>query len=168
MAILKILQYPDQRLRCAGQVVTDIKAVVVQRIIDNMLETLAHTEHCFGLAATQLDIQNPPTITVINHPEQEGIVLCLVNPVIVAATGKQVEEEGCQSIFPDALSAKVVRAADVTVEALDRDGQPVQIVATGFFAKGLQHEIDHLNGILYVDRLSPLRRALFERQRAKL
>jgi peptide deformylase len=164
MTLLSILQYPDLRLRNKAKVVTNPRSPEIQKIISDMLETLAQAESCAALAANQLDIQNPPAITVINPILDNEETLCLINPAIVEKSGESIEEEGCMSVCPNKISAKVPRANQVTVKALNRDGKPIELKAEGFFARVLQHEIDHLNGILYVDYLSPLKRHRIEKK----
>lgn len=168
MAILQILQYPDTRLRRKGYTVTDVQSPEVQKIIDDIYETLAATKHCAGLSATQLAIDPAPSITVINPPLPGETPWCLINPKIIAASGSQIGEEGCMSVCPDMISAKVERYAHVKVTALDRSGKTVTIDADEILAVCLQHEIDHLNGILYIDHLSPLKRSRIEKKIAKL
>lgn len=168
MPLLKVLQYPSPKLRRKGIPVQDIKAEEVQQIIEDMLDTLHHTPHCAALAATQLGIENPPCITVIHHPEKTGEILCLINPEIINALGKQTDPEGCVSIFPDIISAQVERAKDIRVKAFDRAGKELVIDASDFLAKVIQHEIDHLHGILFLDHLSKLKRALLEKKMKKV
>lgn len=168
MTILKILQYPDPKLRRHGQIVTDIKSNIIQNIIDDMLETLKNTESCAGLSATQLDIDIPPSITVINEPTAKGGVLCLINPEIIESEGQCSEIEGCMSIHPEIISAIVNRPERITVTACDREGQPIRISTADFLARCIQHEIDHLHGIVYIDRISPLKKTRIEKKISKL
>jgi peptide deformylase len=168
MAIIPILQYPDPRLHQKARQVSDPLAQDIQKIIADMLETLAHTEQCAALAATQLDIPNPPAITVINPIGAITEPLCLINPEIVTSEGEQAEPEGCMSVYPQEVYAIVKRAQKIKLKALDRNGQPLEITAEDFLAKCFQHEIDHLNGILFVDRLSSLKRQRLEKKIANL
>jgi peptide deformylase len=168
MTILKIVQYPDPRLRRVGAYVDDLKSERVQKIIDDMLETLAATESCGGLSATQLDIDLPPQIAVINNPFEPGGQLCLVNPTIIASEGSVAIEEGCMSIYPSEISAVVERAKWVKVKALNRFGESIEIEAEEYVAKLLQHEIDHLMGKIYLDKISRLKRSRIEKKVAKL
>ncbi|MFA6409834.1 MAG: peptide deformylase [Gammaproteobacteria bacterium] len=164
MTLLSILQYPDLRLRNKAKVVTDPTSPEVQKIIADMLRTLANAESCAALAANQLDIQNPPAITVINPMPGSEEILCLINPEVVEKSGESIEEEGCMSVCPNKISAKIPRAEKVTVRALNKEGKPIEIKAEGLLARCLQHEIDHLNGILYIDYLSPLKRKRIEKK----
>ncbi len=170
MSILKILQYPDLRLRCKGHKVTDVKSAKIKKIIKNMLETLANTENCAALAATQLDIEQPPCITVINPPTDDAdySVLCLINPQIIAQESSNKAEEGCMSIFPEDIRAEIKRANKIKVKALDVHGNHIEFEAEGYIARCIQHECDHLNGILYIDHLSKLKRSLLEKKMLKL
>ena len=149
MSILKILQYPDLRLRTKGYQVTDVKSPNIQKIIDDIIETLANEENCAGLAATQLDIEQPPNITVINTPD----ILCLINLEITDSEGSSIENEGCMSVRPQDIHAELERATKITVSALDRDGNKLLFAATDFLARCIQHEYDHLEGILFIDKI---------------
>lgn len=164
MTILKILQYPDPRLKQVAKPVEKIDARI-QKIIDDMLETLANTKNCAALAATQLDIAAPPFITVIDRATTQDKTICLINPKIIKAEGEQFEYEGCMSVRPDLVHERVKRAFKVTVEALDPAGNPITFEAEGYLAKCIQHEIDHLQGKLYIDHLSRLK---LERIRSKI
>lgn len=169
MTILKILQYPDSRLRRIASQVTNFSDSRVQQIIDDMLLTLHHTAGCAALAATQLEIDNPPSITVI--AAIDGLVaqdLCLVNPQIIEKQGKKCEDEGCMSVYPQSVSAAVERATRIKVVAQDRNGKPLEMVVEGFLAKCIQHEVDHLRGVIYPDHLSALKRSMLKKKIAKL
>jgi peptide deformylase len=169
MPLLKIIQYPDLRLRRKAENVTDFSDSRLQAIIDDMLQTLAQSTDCAALAATQLDIDLPPSITVINN--LGGLLsepTCLINPVIEEISGTDLNMEGCMSIFPQNIAAPVERASSVKVVAYDRRGKIFTIEAEGFLARCLQHEIDHLNGIIYLDHVSVLRREMLKKKIAKL
>lgn len=120
--------------------------------IDDLFETMDAAKGV-GLAANQVGVTSRVAVV-----DADGHRFEMVNPVIVDQGGEETAEEGCLSI-PD-LYADVTRSATVTVEALDRDGRPFRLEAEGFKARVIQHEIDHLDGILFVDRLSPLKRKL--------
>ena len=169
MAILRILQYPDLRLRSKSYMVDDVKSEKIKKIISDMLETLGNTENCAALAATQLDIQRPPSIVVINPMCSDGAEICLVNPRIISQEGRDVAKEGCMSIFlGDDIYVKVERSAKIGVEAINANGKKIKFEAEGFLARCIQHECDHLNGILYIDHLSKLKRSLLEKKILKL
>lgn len=168
MAKLKILQYPDLRLRSKGLSVMDVKNSKIQQLIDDMLEIMLADKGCAGLAATQLDIQNPPQVAVINEDPVEKKVLCLINPVITHSEGKACDTEGCMSICSPYIRAEIVRPEKITLKALDRESKQLEITTGGDLARYIQHEIDHLNGILYIDHLSPLKRKMIDKKIAKI
>lgn len=152
MTIIKILQYPDPKLKRKAIKVEKFDDVL-QVIIDNMFETHYAAENCAALAATQLDLPIPYSITVIDYSDNKDQPLCLVNPEVIERTGEQYEIEGCMSVYPNAVREKIKRAQKVKVRAQNRYGEPIEIEAEGFFAKCLQHEIDHLEGAVFLDRL---------------
>jgi peptide deformylase len=168
MTIIAILQYPDPRLRTKAKTVTDFADKKLQKTIDDMFTTLYRTENCAGLAATQLDIADPYRITVIDVSMEKNQPLCLVNPEIVSTEGEITQWEGCMSVYPDDVHGKVTRPSKVKARAHDRHGKLIEIEAEGLLAKCIQHEIDHLNGGLYIDHLSALKRHLVDNKINKL
>lgn len=166
MSIIKILQYPDPRLRITGIPVTEFDHEL-KKMVDDMFDTHYHAPNCAALAATQLDIKNPPQITVIDFSEEKNQPLCLINPTILEATGEHTEEEGCMSVGGKAYE-KVTRAAKIKVSAFDVNGKPLSFEADGFMAKCIQHELDHLNGKLFIDYLSPFKRKRIENKIKKI
>lgn len=159
MAILNILQYPDARLKTIARKVESFTDTALQKIIDDMFETHYQAKNCAALAATQLDLVNPPHVTVIDFSNEKNQPLCLINAEILHAEGETYEEEGCMSIGHDrSVYAKVKRAAKISVRAQDRHGNTLAFEADGFMAKCIQHELDHLSGKLYIDHLSQLKR----------
>lgn len=152
MAIFKILQYPDPRLKRVAVRVEHFDDAL-QAVIDSMFETRYNTPACAALAATQLDMDPAWHITVIDLSENDDNPVCVVNGEIVHSEGIQNEREGCMSVYPSHIHEKVKRAAKITVKGQDRYGKPLEINAEGYFAKCLQHELDHLNGKVYLDRL---------------
>jgi peptide deformylase len=167
MAILDIRKYPDPVLKKRTSVVEAFDAKL-QRLIDDMLETM-YAAPGVGLAANQVGVSLRLAVIDVSGREENGRghpLLVLVNPELLAMEGSVVEEEGCLSI-PE-FSEKVKRAAKVKVRAQDRTGRHYELDAEGLLAKALQHEIDHLNGMLFVDRLSPLKRDLFKRRLRKV
>ncbi len=156
MALLKILQYPDKRLKRIAVKVEKFDDTI-QKVIDDMFETHYATANCAALAATQLNLEIPWRITVIDYSKNKDQPLCLVNPEIVSREGEQNEYEGCMSVWPDFLHEKVKRANIVKVKAQDRYGNPIEIEAEGYFAKCLQHEIDHLDGKIFIDHLHKIK-----------
>ncbi len=159
MSLLKILEYPDKRLRTPAQAVTEFDETL-QKQIDDMFETM-YAAPGIGLAATQVNVHKK--LFVIDVSEDKSQPYVFINPEIVELRGVEEMEEGCLS-FPS-VYAKVQRADEVTIKALDRNGEPFQIDADGLFAVCIQHELDHTKGKLFVDYLSPLKR---ERIRKKL
>lgn len=166
MTILKILSYPDPRLKTVAKRV-EVFDERIKTIIDDMFETHYAAENCAALAATQLDIVDPPAITVIDFSPEKNQPLCLVNAEIIEQEGEHTELEGCMSVYPDAIHDKVTRAEKIKVRALDRHGQPLEFEADGFMAKCIQHELDHLNGKIFLDHLSPLKRQLIDKKITK-
>lgn len=164
MSILPILQYPDSRLYRKSLEVTDAKSPLTKKIISDMLETLANEENCAALAATQLDIENPPSIVVINDPGGTKNAFCLINPQILSKEGHEVAQEGCMSIFPDTINAEVERATNIKVKSMDMNGNHIEFEVEGFLARCIQHEHDHLEGILYIDHLKKAERETLEKQ----
>ncbi|MCS5711322.1 peptide deformylase [Candidatus Berkiella aquae] len=156
MALIKILQYPDKRLK-RQSVRVETFDDTIQKVIDDMFETRYTTESCAALAATQLDLEIPWSITVIDLSQNNDEPLCLVNPEIVSYEGEQFEYEGCMSVYPNFIQEKVKRAQIITVKAQDRFGEPFELKAEGYLAKCIQHEVDHLNGGLYIDRLPKIK-----------
>ncbi len=164
MTKLNILQYPNTRLNIKAERVTEFDAEL-QKIIDNMFETHYGTENCAALAATQLDMQHPKHITVIDFSAEKNQPLCLVNAEIIHAEGTMIEGEACMSIA--GVYEKVQRASKIKVRAQDRFGKPLELEAEGFMAKCIQHELDHLNGVIFIDRLSRLKRERVDKKFAK-
>src|SRR5436190_69004 len=134
MTILRILRYPDPKLkRIARQVETIDKNI--KKIIDDMFETHYNTPNCAALAATQLDLDDPPHITVIDFSEHKNQPLCLINARIVKTVGVHKEVEGCMSVWPDHIHAAVKRAQAIKVEYLDQNGNQQVMEPDGFMAK---------------------------------
>jgi len=163
MALRQICTYPDPVLREKTKHVERIDSSI-ERLIKDMVETM-HAAPGVGLAANQVGVSLQLAVIDLSTREDEGQrhpLLVIINPEILSMEGAVVEEEGCLSI-PD-YSEKVQRAARVKVRALDRTGKPFELETDGLLAKALQHEIDHLNGLLFVDKLSPLKKNLFKRR----
>ncbi len=159
MALLKILCFPDERLRNKAKPVKKVSSAH-QRLLDDMLETM-YDAPGIGLAATQINVHE--RLIVIDISEDKNEPYCLINPEIISDSGKETMEEGCLSV-PDTY-AEVERADAVSVKYLDRKGNEKILETDGLLAVCLQHEIDHLQGKLFVDYLSKLKR---ERIRKKL
>ncbi|MFW0097574.1 MAG: peptide deformylase [Coxiella endosymbiont of Haemaphysalis qinghaiensis] len=164
--MLKILQYPNPRLKIVAQMVETFDNEL-QKIIDEIFLTHYNTENCAALAATQLDLKNPKHITVIDFSPEKDQPLCLVNAKIIKRMGKHTEEEGCMSVDAGTYE-KVTRASKIRVRAQNRYGNLLEFEADGFMAKCIQHELDHLNGIIFLDHLSSLKRNRIEKRLKKL
>ena len=154
MALLPILEFPDDRLRTVAKPVERIDAPL-QRLIDDMFETM-YAAPGIGLAATQIDYHYQ--LIVMDVSEEKNEPLVLINPRIVETEGSQTCQEGCLSV--PTIFADVTRAERVVVEALDRNGELRRIDATELLAVCIQHEMDHLAGKVFVDYLSPLKRQM--------
>ncbi len=166
MSILQIRKFPDPVLRKKTDRVAKITGEI-ERMIDDMVETM-HAAPGVGLAANQVGISLQVAVIDISTREERGKqhpVIVIINPEILSMEGSVVAEEGCLSI-PEYFE-KVKRAARVKVRAQDRAGKPFELEAEGLLAKALQHEIDHLNGLLFVDRLSQLKKSIFKRKLKK-
>lgn len=164
MAILEILKYPDPRLSRIAQPVENISDTIV-RLIDDMLETM-YAAPGVGLAANQVGALHRIIVLDVDHENPRKNVYKLINPTIVRSEGEILWEEGCLSVVD--FTAEVRRAAQVKVGALDENEKEVSIEAEGLLAVALQHEIDHLDGKLFIDRISRLKRDLYTRKRKKM
>ncbi len=164
MAILEILTYPNKLLARPAKPVENIDDEV-QKLIDDMAETM-YDAPGVGLAATQIGIDKCIIVYDIAPRDEEPDLQVLINPKIVSMEGSQVsEDEGCLSV-PE-FKANVKRAFSVIVETLDRDGNSVIIEAEDLPAVVLQHEIDHLHGILFINYISSLKREMYKRSLKK-
>jgi len=162
MALLNILEYPDPRLKKVASRVTAFTPEI-ERLVADMAETM-YAAPGVGLAATQVDVHK--RIIVMDISDTKDQLRVFVNPELVAADGEAECEEGCLSV--PGYYDKVVRAATVTVRAQDARGEPFEIAADGLLAVCIQHEMDHLDGKVFVERLSALKRArLLARLRKK-
>lgn len=157
MAVLKILTIPNPILREQATVVTSFDSNLHQ-ILDDMTDTM-YAARGIGLAAPQVGILQ--RIAVIDTSENKSEKIEFINPEIIAASGSTKTEEGCLSI--PKYREYVNRKEKVVVRAMDRLGKQFQIEADDLFAICIQHEMDHLNGVLFIDRLSALKRQLFKR-----
>jgi len=161
MTKLVILEYPDPRLRQKAEPVSFVDDALRQSV-DDLLETM-YAANGIGLAATQVDLHK--RMLVIDVSEQRNDPLVLINPEILSAEGREPVEEGCLSL--PGIYDKVQRATKIRVRALGRDGRPFEIDAQGLLAVCIQHEIDHLEGQLFVDYLSELKRQLIRKRLQK-
>lgn len=161
MALLPILRYPDPRLhtRAVPVAVVDDE---IRQLIKDMAETMYEAPG-IGLAATQVNVHKQLLILDISEDRSQPMVF--INPRITAKDGSQVYQEGCLSL--PGIYADVKRYNQITVSALDRQGREFSLEAEGLLAVCIQHEMDHLAGKVFVDHLSPLKRALAEKKLAK-
>ncbi|NPD10984.1 peptide deformylase [Vibrio ostreicida] len=162
MSVLQVLTFPDDRLRTVAKPVEAVTSEV-QKFVDDMIETM-YDEDGIGLAATQVDYHQ--RIVVIDVSETRDQPMVLINPEILEKRGEDGIEEGCLSV-PGAR-ALVARAAEVTVKALDREGKEFTFEADDLLAICVQHELDHLEGKLFVDYLSPLKRKRIQEKILKI
>jgi len=151
MAILPIVTYPENILKKKAKRVKNIDGSV-KKLVRDMLETMHALPGRVGLAAPQVGV--PLRVIVIGIPEEEDIVL--INPEIVRRKGERIIDEGCLSL--PGFFAQVTRSESVTAKGLDEDGKEVKLKAEGLLAQALEHEIDHLNGMLYIDHLDSIER----------
>lgn len=162
MAILNILHYPDPRLREKALPVENVDGEVKQ-LVSDMFETM-YDAPGIGLAATQANVQK--RIIVIDVSEDKSQPLCFINPEILESDGEEVMEEGCLSV--PGIYEKVKRADKIKVRALDREGKQFELEAEGILSTCIQHEMDHLEGKLFVDYLSELKRQRIRKKLEKL
>ena len=161
-APLQLRYYGDPVLRKRAEPVTEITAAERQLAVQ-MLETLYATGNGIGLAATQVGVLKRLIIVDIGEDDAETYEpIVLFNPEILSAEGEAFAEEGCLSI-PD-VTAEVKRPEKIVVEGIDVQGKSVRIEVDGLLARVLQHEIDHLNGVLFIDRISGLKRQLLKNE----
>ena len=160
MAILDILEFPNPKLRTVAKPVTEVDSTIKQ-LLDDMLETM-YEANGIGLAATQVDVHQ--RVVVIDTSEERDQPQVFINPEITVLEGPGFEyDEGCLSV--PGFHETVSRPENISVKALDRDGKPFELKPEGLLAVCIQHELDHLNGKLFVDYISPLKR---KRIRSKL
>ncbi|MBI2400317.1 MAG: peptide deformylase [Deltaproteobacteria bacterium] len=166
--ILEIIKYPDPFLKTHAARVESVDDSV-RKLIDDMIETMYYAR---GIGLASVQVGDPRQVVVLDVPDEDENerakgknLMALVNPEIVSTEGETLYEEGCLSV--PGVTADVERAARVKVRALDRDGKPFEIEADGLLAIALQHELDHLSGVLFIDRLSRLKRELVKRKYKK-
>jgi peptide deformylase len=162
--IYPIVKFPDPILQQAAEPVSVFDAEL-RTLVDDMFTSMYDAQG-IGLAAPQIGISKRLTVIDVSFQKDPKQKLVLINPEIVEKSGKQVEEEGCLSL-PE-IRDRVVRAAQVKVRAFDAEGKPVEVEGTELLSRALQHEIDHLDGILFIFRLSRLKRDLQLRKIRKL
>ncbi|HRI64347.1 MAG TPA: peptide deformylase [Polyangium sp.] len=163
MAIRTILHYPDPKLRQKAQPVTQVTPEI-QRLIEDMAETM-YAAPGVGLAATQIGEPHRIFIVDIAAEDEPSNLMVFINPEIVTTDGTQTGAEGCLS-FPG-VTEDVKRSANVSVRAVDRNGKPFEIEADGLLAVAVQHELDHLDGVLMIDRVGMLKKRIIQRKMQK-
>lgn len=161
MPVLTVLEYPDPRLRTIAVPVAKVDAAV-RRLVADLLETM-YAAPGIGLAAPQVDVHRRILVLDISAAKDEP--QCFINPEILERHGSVAGDEGCLSV--PGVNEVVERAERIRVRALDRDGQPVELEAEGLLAVCIQHEIDHLEGKLFVDYLSELKRLRIRKKALK-
>lgn len=163
MALLEIKKYPDKILKKKTSLVENIDAQT-QQLIDDMIETMKYA-HGVGLAANQVGISQKLCVIDISEREEKVPLIVLINPVIVEKDGMIEAEEGCLSV-PGYMTT-IKRPEKVFIRGVNREGKEMEIEAGGLLGRALQHEIDHLDGLLLIDRMSPIRREFFKRRYKK-
>jgi peptide deformylase len=158
--IRKILIYPDPELKKKSHPVTVINENT-RELVQDMLETM-YDAPGVGLAAPQIGVHQRIAVIDVSGRDEKPDVIVAINPVIVHSEGESYEEEGCLSV--PHYAANVRRHAKVVVKALNLEGEEVAYNAEGLLAIALQHEIDHLDGILFIDHLSNLKREMFQKK----
>ena len=162
--IHEVLKYPDPVLARPGAPVT-VFDDALRRLVEEMFESM-YVAQGIGLAAPQIGVSQRITVIDVSFRKNPKDKLVLINPEVVERTGKQVEEEGCLSL-PD-IREKVVRAAWVKVKAQNEHGTWFEVEGVELLARALLHEIDHLDGVLFIDRISRLKRELVLRRIRKM
>lgn len=163
MAVLDIKKYPEEVLKKKASQVTSISKDLL-RLIDDMIETM-YAAPGVGLAAPQVGVSKRLAVIDISTKEQTVPLIVLINPIVLHMEGSVDFEEGCLSL-PE-YTAKVTRAERILVRAQDREGKQMEIEGDGLLAIAMQHEIDHLDGLLLIDRISPIKREFFKKRYQK-
>ncbi|MGR9114657.1 MAG: peptide deformylase [Gammaproteobacteria bacterium] len=162
MSILTILEFPDERLRKKAAPVKTVDGDI-RKLVDDMFETM-YEARGVGLAATQVNVHQ--RIIVMDISEDKKSPLCLINPEIIEKDGVEEAEEGCLSV--PGFFEKVKRAERIKVRALDKEGDTFEFEAVDLLAVCVQHEMDHLEGKLFVDYISPLKRQRIKKKLEKI
>jgi peptide deformylase len=163
MAIREIKKYPDEILKKKALPVNKIDGDV-RSLIKDMVDTM-YAAPGIGLAAPQVGVSKRIIVVDVTTKEEKHPLIILINPEIVDADGIVDSDEGCLSV--PGYNSSVKRAEKVVAKGLDQDGNCIEVSGTGLFARALQHEIDHLDGILFVDRLSSLKKEFFKKRYLK-
>jgi len=163
MALLEIKKYPDAVLQQKTEPVSEYDAEL-QKLIDDMIETM-YAAPGVGLAANQVGVSMQLAVIDVSARDGESSLMVIINPEIVCLEGEEAYEEGCLSL-PD-YTTVVKRAMKVTVKGTNRHQEPLEIEAEGILARALQHEIDHLNGVLLIDRIGRIKKEFFKKRYAR-
>ncbi len=164
MALLEIRKYPDEVLKKRAAEIIDLDGHI-QKLIDDMIETM-YSAKGVGLAAPQVGVSQRLIVVDTSLREKDNSLIVLINPQIIAQEGEILSEEGCLSL--PGFITRLKRSEKVLVKGIDRVGKEVLIEADGLLGRALQHEIDHLDGLLLIDRISPLKRELFRKKYQKI
>lgn len=162
MTLRSILHFPDPKLRLKATEVTEFDQSL-QTLVDDMFETM-YTDDGIGLAANQINVQQRIIVTDVSDDRTQPY--CLINPIIKYRQGTEISKEGCLSV--PGIYEEVKRAERVQIEAYDRYGKPITVETDGLLAICIQHEIDHLEGKLFVDYLSALKRSFILKKLEKM
>jgi peptide deformylase len=168
VAVRDVLRYPHPALKLDAPPLADDDRAEIDRVARDLLDTMGAHRGCVGLAAPQIDeLVRMVVVDVSEHPRATNPngLLVLVNPRVVESSGAEVAREGCLSI-PD-FTANVRRATEIVVGSKNAEGEEVRITSEGFEARCLLHEMDHLDGILFLDRVDSLRHDVFPRKKYK-
>lgn len=163
MAVLEIMKYPSPVLSEKALAVEQIDSEL-QKLIDDMIETM-YAAPGVGLAANQVGVLKRVIVLDVSAQDEKAELMVIINPEIVHSEGVNESEEGCLSI-PD-YTTIVKRAEKVKVKGLDRNGDPFEVEGSGLLAKAIQHEIDHIDGILFVDRIGRIKKQFFKKRYAR-
>ena len=163
MAIRTILHYPDPRLREKAEPVAEVTPEI-QKLVDDMAETMYAAPGC-GLAATQMGVNKRVFVIDTATEDEPSRLTVFINPTIVAREGETTWEEGCLS-FPK-VHEEIKRAERVTVRATDRNGKEFELTADGLLGVAIQHESDHLDGVLMIDHMGALKKRMVQRKMQK-
>jgi peptide deformylase len=162
VGILSILEFPDPRLRTVAKSVDEVSATITS-LVSDMFETM-YDAHGVGLAATQVDVHK--RIIVLDISDERDEPICLINPEVIEVSGEEESDEGCLSV--PGIFEPIRRAEKIKISALDKEGVPFELEADGLLAVCIQHEMDHLQGKLFVDYLSSLKRQRIKKKMQKL
>lgn len=163
MSALTIIKYPDKILREKTVPVKEIDSNL-QKLVDDMIETM-YAAPGVGLAANQVGVSKQVTVIDISMREENSPLIVLINPEIIYREGEIEAEEGCLSV-PD-YTTVLKRSLKICVKGIDRKGKPVEVEAEGLLARALQHEIDHLNGVLFIDKMGRIKKEFFKKRYAR-